>query len=144
MWTLIIGIFLLYSATIFLLHFKSKHCEQKILLTNRVVMVTQNNQSQIEWHMRMLLFRSKLKGENLLILLIDKGSKDETIEIIEKIALKYELSIAYLSSNRVRMVTSKFMGVNRWNVVEINPNCQLTKTELDLSEQETGHAKKGE
>ncbi len=144
MWTLIIGIFLIYSATIFFLHLKYKQCEQKIILTNRVVLVIQNNQSQIEWYMRVLLFKSKLKGINLLIILIDNGSTDETIEIIERIALKYELSIKYFNSNPERIMTSLIVGEGHWNIVEINRNSRLTKIKLNSRKQAIEHVKQGE
>lgn len=50
------------------------------------VLVTHNNQAQIEWYIRSLSFFSWLKGREIDIHILDEGSTDDTMGIIERVA----------------------------------------------------------
>lgn len=47
------------------------------------MVLTKNNQVNIEWYLRYLWFFSWLKGKHIKVTVIDNGSSDETLEIID-------------------------------------------------------------
>lgn len=72
------------------------------------VLITYNNETQIEWYLRSLIFVSRLRGRQIGILLFDEGSTDHTVAICRRIAAersRYDIRImdetleAYLSSH---------------------------------------------
>jgi hypothetical protein len=58
-----------------------------------VVLVTKNNQSQIEWYVRSLYFFCKLKGRQIDTTVLDEGSTDDTLRIVERLSLKHPMQI---------------------------------------------------
>ncbi|HEX7056203.1 MAG TPA: hypothetical protein VF260_03260 [Bacilli bacterium] len=50
------------------------------------VLVTKNNQSQIEWIIRSLLFYSWLRGVWIKITILDQCSSDDTMRIVNRLA----------------------------------------------------------
>lgn len=51
-----------------------------------VVLVTKDNGLYIEWYLRSLVFFSRVRGRSVSITVIDEGSADETVPIIEQFA----------------------------------------------------------
>lgn len=62
------------------------------------ILFTNQNQLRIEWYIRSLLFLSWLKGRTITITLIDEGSTDETLEIVQKLSLQCKADIQILQS----------------------------------------------
>lgn len=93
MWYLIMGIISLYLMSVFLLHLRFNQYEKKYIESNRVLVFTYNDQLKIEWLIRLLFFTSKLKGVELHLILIDEGSTDETMQIIDRLAGSNEMLI---------------------------------------------------
>lgn len=52
----------------------------------KVLLVTKNNQNQIEWYIRSLFFFSRMKGSEVRVTIFDEGSSDDTIQIIERLS----------------------------------------------------------
>ncbi|MEI7025673.1 hypothetical protein [Paenibacillus sp. y28] len=48
------------------------------------VFITKNNELQVEWMLRMVLFFTWLRGEAIRITIADEGSVDQTLEIAGK------------------------------------------------------------
>lgn len=49
------------------------------------VLITRNNQLQIEWYVRSLQFIAWLKGRNMALWIYDEGSTDDTLNIVSRI-----------------------------------------------------------
>lgn len=54
--------------------------------TIHAVLVTLNNQLQIEWYLRSFLWISVLRGRSIYVTVFDAGSTDETLAIVTKLA----------------------------------------------------------
>jgi hypothetical protein len=82
----LLAIFGSYAACIALVHlaYKIKHSDASARET--WVMITFNHQHKVEWMLRVLLFVSWLKGRSIDLLVIDRGSSDDTVRIIERFA----------------------------------------------------------
>jgi glycosyltransferase involved in cell wall biosynthesis len=70
---------------------------QRKTKTIHVVLITLNNQTQIEWYLRSFIWVSWLRGRSILVTVFDAGSTDETAAIVQKLAaqrdnLKVEIS----------------------------------------------------
>lgn len=88
MWWGLLWIFGIYGACIGILHaiharYKAKGKRQPVTV---VALVTRNNEAQIEWYLRSLLFFSWLRGRLVSIVIIDEGSEDGTLWMIERFA----------------------------------------------------------
>ncbi|OGX61788.1 MAG: hypothetical protein A2189_08340 [Paenibacillus sp. RIFOXYA1_FULL_44_5] len=68
------------------------------------VLVTRNNEQQMEWYLRSLLFISWLKGKAVMITIWDEGSVDTTPLIIEKLAKMKNDHIELIRSNTYHSV----------------------------------------
>ncbi|KIL40645.1 hypothetical protein SD70_12050 [Gordoniibacillus kamchatkensis] len=58
-----------------------------------VVLITNNNESQIEWYVRSLYFFSKFRGRQIDTTVLDEGSTDDTLRIVEKLSRKHPMHI---------------------------------------------------
>jgi hypothetical protein len=58
--------------------------------TVHVVVVTFNNQTQIEWYLRSFLWVSWVRGRSINVAVFDAGSMDETVAIVQKLAAARE------------------------------------------------------
>lgn len=56
--------------------------------TTYFVLLTQNNETTIEWYLRSLVFVSWLRARHIAIVVFDEGSTDETMAIIRHFADK--------------------------------------------------------
>ncbi|RAV03114.1 hypothetical protein [Paenibacillus sp. YN15] len=50
------------------------------------VLITRNNELQVEWYLRSLLFVSRLRGRKIEIAVSDEDSEDETLAIVRRLA----------------------------------------------------------
>ena len=62
-----------------------------------VVCITHNNELQIEWYIRSILFVSWLRGKPLKLVVFDDESEDDTVRIVEKAAASGEQVTLYRS-----------------------------------------------
>ncbi|WP_128896368.1 hypothetical protein [Longirhabdus pacifica] len=65
----------------------------KIQCTTRLkqhfILVTINNQRQVEWYIRYIFFMTWWRGKNVHLTIVDKGSHDDTMAIIRKLKSRY-------------------------------------------------------
>jgi hypothetical protein len=78
-----------YGAAVVILHLlyaahKRHNCEMPARTT--FALITHNNETQIEWYLRSLLFVSWLRGRRIAIVLFDEDSSDDTLAIVRSIA----------------------------------------------------------
>lgn len=52
----------------------------------KVLVIAKNNAMQIEWYIRSMFFLSRMKGKELIVTVMDEGSTDETMKIIERLS----------------------------------------------------------
>ncbi|MGG1552433.1 hypothetical protein [Paenibacillus ferrarius] len=91
MWIGLLGIIGCYGISIALIHLLFGIRNKRGKKPTNVVLVTKNNQSQIEWVIRSMFFFSRIKGKPVKATIIDEGSSDETREIIERLSQTHAL-----------------------------------------------------
>lgn len=81
----IIGI---YGATVAILHCIHAWYNGRTAkpTTTYFALMTHNNETQIEWYLRTLVFFSWMRGRQISIVVFDEGSTDETLTIIRRFA----------------------------------------------------------
>jgi hypothetical protein len=79
---------------------KKSYAAQQPLHIQQYVLVSNDNQLQIEWYIRSILFFSWVKGKSIHITVVDEESTDDTLKIIEKLALHYSVDISVLNATR--------------------------------------------
>jgi glycosyltransferase involved in cell wall biosynthesis len=84
-------IFVGYVLSIVVIHECFRRARRKNHKETLVAVITYNSQLQVEWFVRSLLFFSRLKGREVQITVIDEGSTDETMAIIERLQRKQDL-----------------------------------------------------
>lgn len=57
------------------------------------ILMTRDNQLQIEWYIRSLFFFSRVKGRHIIVTIVDEGSTDDTLEIAVRLAKEYALNV---------------------------------------------------
>jgi hypothetical protein len=88
----IVGIYAAGLAMIHWLHWRwRKNGEAR---TTHYVLMTRNNQHQVEWYIRSLHFFSWMKGRSIAVTVVDEGSTDETLEIVGRLADEYSFEMA--------------------------------------------------
>lgn len=81
-------IFGVYGAAIAILHlvYAAHKRRHQVKSVTTFALITHNNETQLEWYLRSLIFISWLRGRRIAIALFDEGSTDTTVEIARKIA----------------------------------------------------------
>ncbi|MCS7459960.1 glycosyltransferase family 2 protein [Paenibacillus doosanensis] len=93
----LLWIFGCYGASIALVHWCYRRHRDTGRNVTHVLLLTHNNQNQVEWYIRSLLFFSRLKGREVHVTLADEGSTDDTLAIAERFRLEYHLDIRRFS-----------------------------------------------
>jgi mevalonate kinase len=93
MWIGLLWIVGCYGAAVALLHMLIGARRGKESRTARVLLITQNNASHIEWYIRSLFFFSRVKGRELAVTVLDEGSMDDTVRIIERLSHSHKLDV---------------------------------------------------
>jgi hypothetical protein len=86
MWIGLLWIAGCYGLSIAILHLCFRKPQELRGKAVKVLLVTKNNQTQIEWYIRSLFFVSRLRGRELSATVLDEGSTDETVKIIERLS----------------------------------------------------------
>lgn len=95
MWIGLLLILGCYGISIALLHVCFGNHRDLRRKATKVFLITHNNQTQIEWYIRSLFFFSRLRGRNLTATILDEGSTDETIKIIERLSHTYRMNLEW-------------------------------------------------
>lgn len=87
MWGLlwIIGCYGMAAAILHALHAAHIRRSGKQQAVTTFALITHNNEAQIEWYLRSLLFVSRLRGRKIAILIFDEQSTDDTVAIASRI-----------------------------------------------------------
>jgi hypothetical protein len=90
----LIAIMACYLMAVVLLHAYGRLLSRRnVRQPFHVVLITKNNQSKIEWYVRSLYFFCKLKGRQIDTTVLDEGSTDDTLRIVERLSLKHPMQI---------------------------------------------------
>lgn len=81
---LVIGVYGCAVMWVHWLHRREQAREQERMKHTRIVFLTQNSGSQIEWYLFIILWYSKVKGETVTIDVFDDASVDDTREVIRR------------------------------------------------------------
>jgi len=100
-------------------HRRTKHKKQQDPPTH-YVLISHHNQMQIEWYIRSLLFLSWVKGKMLHITVIDRGSTDETLDIIRKLSLQRRIDIHIIQEVEDIGAYISQLPLQNINVIHIN------------------------
>lgn len=79
-----VGIYAVGIGLVHLSHLMFQRGEMKVM---HYVLITHNNQLQVEWLMRSILWFSWMKGKNIKISVLDTGSSDDTLAIVKHMTL---------------------------------------------------------
>lgn len=83
-----------YAAGILLVHWLHWRYQRRGLKRmTHYVLVTRNNEMQVEWYVRSLRFFSWLKGRTIAVTLVDEGSTDDTLLIAGRLSEEHQLHI---------------------------------------------------
>lgn len=90
-----------------------------------LICVTRNSASHIEWYIRMLPFVSAIRGRRMSVMILDDGSEDETVQIVQKIALKQgEVSLIENHAQLERILESLDGGSYHIEVLDEEKTCR--------------------
>jgi hypothetical protein len=89
----LLWIFGSYAASIAVVHwfYRRRHVDDRQI--TYFLLITYNNQLQVEWYIRSLHFFSRLKGREIRVSFMDEGSTDDTLPIIERFCREDELDV---------------------------------------------------
>ncbi|MFD0696229.1 hypothetical protein ACFQZT_19370 [Paenibacillus sp. GCM10027628] len=93
MWIGLLWIVGCYGISIAVLHILFRIRKGRNKKQAKVLLVTKNNQNQIEWYIRSLFFFSRVKGSQVNAAIFDEGSSDDTLKIIERLSHTHLLEI---------------------------------------------------
>jgi hypothetical protein len=82
-----------YAVSILLVHWCYRRDRQKVRKIDRIWVITNNNQMQVEGFVRYFHFSSWLQGKDIRMTLVDEGSTDETLAIAERLRCRYLMEI---------------------------------------------------
>lgn len=97
MWIGLLWILSCYGISIAVLHLLFGIRKGRSKKPTNVLLVTKNNQNQIEWYIRSLFFFSRVKGNEVTATIVDEGSSDDTRRIIERLSHIHSLELRYQS-----------------------------------------------
>jgi hypothetical protein len=130
MWSGLLWIVGCYSAGIAVLHLLFGTRQEKPAKKARVLLITKNNATQIEWYIRSLFFFSKLKGREIAATILDEGSTDETMKIIERLSQSHMLDVQVCSVNESMDEVMRAHEEDDWVVVHISNRADLVTIPL--------------
>ncbi|MEC0227881.1 hypothetical protein [Paenibacillus alba] len=93
MWVGLLWILGCYGISIAVLHLLFGNQKGKSKKQTKILLVTKNNQNQIEWYIRSLFFFTRLKGNEVTATIFDEGSSDDTRKIIERLSHTHLLDL---------------------------------------------------
>jgi hypothetical protein len=75
------------------MHHKHLHPAHRARRRTIYVLITRDNQLQIEWYIRSLSFFALLKGTAISVYVRDEGSTDDTLKIVERMAASSHIDL---------------------------------------------------
>ncbi len=81
---IILGILTLYGLGIGFVHLFASYCHWGRSTSKHVVIVTYENETTLEWVLRMLAFQANWSTTETKVTLLDTGSKDDTLSVAER------------------------------------------------------------
>ncbi|MEK4513092.1 hypothetical protein [Paenibacillus sp. FSL K6-2524] len=82
------------------------------------ILVTHNHENQMEWYLRALSWYARLRGESLRVTVLDEGSQDDTLAIMQRMQNMSGMDLTVIGITEVqdevemRAVTSPDGGEN--------------------------------
>jgi len=98
MWIGLLWIVGCYGISIALLHILFGIRRNAAKKSTQIVLITKNNQNHIEWYIRSLFFFSNMRGKPISATVLDEGSSDDTMSIVERLAQTHEVRLEAVSS----------------------------------------------
>jgi hypothetical protein len=97
MWIGLLWILGCYGISVAVLHICLGTYLQKTKKAAKILLITKNNQAQIEWYIRSMFFFSRLRGRDLTVTILDEGSTDDTGKIIERLCYIHRMDLEWCS-----------------------------------------------
>ncbi|MNC46124.1 hypothetical protein D3C75_951270 [compost metagenome] len=79
----------------------AKHRRRSGMACTTFVLIMRNNELQVEWYLRSLLFVSRLRGRKIQIAVSDEGSEDDTLAIVRRLAAGKEEGVIRILDSSV-------------------------------------------
>lgn len=130
MWIGLLWIVGSYGAGIVVVHLLFGTHQEKPAKKARVLLITKNNATQIEWYIRSMFFFSKLKGREIAATILDEGSTDDTMKIIERLSHTQMLDVQVWPVNESVDEVLRAHEEDDWVVVHISNRVDIVKMPL--------------
>ncbi|UJF33235.1 hypothetical protein [Paenibacillus hexagrammi] len=128
MWIGLLWIVGCYGISIAVLHILFGTRKERSRNPARVLVITKNNENQIEWYLRSLFFFSRFKGRELQTTILDEGSSDDTIKIIERLSHTHSIE---LGSDLAYRSVDDYLGQHeKDSVIVVNLSNQTDLAEI--------------
>ncbi|WP_055106068.1 glycosyltransferase family A protein [Paenibacillus ihumii] len=84
--------------------FYSRHLKNPSIPRKQVhyILVAYNHENQIEWYLRALMWYSCLSAQSLRITILDEGSQDDTLAIIERMKYANRLNLTVIGRTGIQ------------------------------------------
>lgn len=98
MWIGLLWIIGCYGLSVAILHFIFGLTKAKPRQSSHFLLITKNNGLHIEWYIRSLHVFSWLRGRQVKVTILDEGSTDDTLPILERMAGQARIELEFLAS----------------------------------------------
>ncbi len=89
----------IYLTGVLWVHWNYRRLHHNGTVTEHYVLITKNNQLQIEWMIRSLLLAYWIKGKSLKISVLDQNSRDETLMIVGRLSQFRNISVRSIQAS---------------------------------------------
>lgn len=94
-----------YGVTGALVHFfHSRYLKYETSSRKQVhyILVAHNHENQMEWYLRALMWYSCLRAQSLRVTILDDGSQDDTLAIIERMKYANEMNLTVVGEAEIQ------------------------------------------
>ncbi|MFD3259359.1 hypothetical protein ACE3MQ_12180 [Paenibacillus lentus] len=94
-----------YGVAGVLVHFfHSRNLKYKPISRKRVhyILVAHNHENQMEWYLRALMWYSCLRAQSLRVTILDEGSQDDTLAIIERMKYANGMNLTVIGTAEIQ------------------------------------------
>jgi hypothetical protein len=119
---LIFSIGIVYGVSALLLHLIFRLRDKSKSEVHRIYIITNNNELQIEWYIRKLFLKCLFKGISIYVILIDEGSTDDTLKIVERLKFIYQGCIFCYPQDQFHLSIPTQEDGLKWETIRIKEN----------------------
>ncbi|ANE46705.1 hypothetical protein SY83_10945 [Paenibacillus swuensis] len=120
----------IYGICALLVHAFYRNMSKTVKPKKHYIIITYNNQQQLEWVMGSLFLCSLLKGEEIKVTIRDEGSTDDTVPIAWRLAAKRFGGLTVEEASTTASISEVHSADEEVIVVDVNQAGELAKLPL--------------